>query len=223
MEPAVRIFEEPDAVDRRLAELGLTRAPLLRAIEVGEAQRRNATAHDPMSAPGFDKWRYATRTLRDDLVPKGWRASHLDGLERVVHPRGHVHIVVMLGSAATGDRWRTPSSKYPRGPSSFAYVEMNTAQRYLFGAQEHERAKRRVAAPEPSGVQTWTLLHFSSMEEVRCELSLPAAIGEDLRVHDWFERILLPPILIDPNVPEAPDADEPPDVDFDVRRKSAGR
>ena len=45
--------------------------------------------------------------------------------------------------------------------------------------------------------ETWVLLVSRCSDEIRCELSLPNEIGEDGRVVNWDERIILPPVHID--------------------------
>jgi hypothetical protein len=220
MQAAVRVFDAPDDVAQCLAQLGLTRENLLEAVRLGEAARRSATAHDPASASGFDMWRYSTRALRDILVPKNWHVSRQDGLERAVSPDGRLHLIVMLGDAATGIATRIPTSKYPRGPSSVAFIEGNVTQRLLHGGVE--RISRRTIVPQATSFETWALLHHSTEDEVRCELSLPAGIGDDDRVHDWSERILLPPTSSEPVVEQASTPDAPPEVEVQVRRRSTG-
>jgi len=54
---------------------------------------------------------------------------------------------------------------------------------------------------------------------VRCELSLPVAIGTDMRVNQWQERIILLSIPLDG---EPVEVTPPilPDIDVEVRRRS---
>ena len=44
---------------------------------------------------------------------------------------------------------------------------------------------------------TWVLLIARVGDEARCELSLPAEIGDDERIEGWTERLILDPIRVD--------------------------
>jgi len=71
-------------------------------------------------------------------------------------------------------------------------VQSYASQRDFFESDEEEAS---IANPT---AQTWFLLRNRIDETVYAELSLPAAIGDDGRVEEWIERIILPPISLDP-------------------------
>jgi hypothetical protein len=66
---------------------------------------------------------------------------------------------------------------------------------------------------------TWILLIHRAKNEVRSELSLPAAIGDDGRIDSWSERIILPVIALDAGAPDDGGADDEPNVDVEVSRR----
>ena len=76
--------------------------------------------------------------------------------------------------------------------------------------------------PDPvTGVRrvTWWLLICTRHDEVRLELSLPRAIGEDGRIGSWAERIILEPLGGEPTLVETPDDPDLPPIDVPVERR----
>ena len=76
-----------------------------------------------------------------------------------------------------------------------------------------------VPGPVPTDRVTWLLLIARGVDEVRCELSLPAAIGDDGRVESWSERIILAPVGRD-GEPTVSPADQEPDIVVEVSRRA---
>ena len=72
---------------------------------------------------------------------------------------------------------------------------------------------------EDDKVSTWILLAHHARNELRAELSLPLAVGNDGRVSVWQERIILraQPLDGEPVVVTPPSQ---PDIDVSVRRKT---
>ena len=77
------------------------------------------------------------------------------------------------------------------------------------------------AEEEDAGLNraTWVLLFFIDVTELRCELSMPRGIGPDEKLDGWVERIILPPVPLEPepilaeSVPAAP-------IDVPVTRRA---
>jgi len=204
------VFSEPLAVGERLAELGLTVEALRDAVLAGESARNGCTPNDPPIAPGFVAWQLATRTLREFLAPDGWTRSDA-GINTVVHPDGEVAIVVGAGDDRTGLPHANPRTRYARGPATVDAIERNI-QPGLFDHLLPKNASDRR--------KTYVLLICRVNEEVRSELSLPAAVGNDGRVECWFERILLDPISLGTQIdPDSDDAPEPPPIEVSIRRR----
>lgn len=174
--------------DDRLAALGLSQAILREAILSGEVLRDRCTRHHPPSFPGFVAWGETVRTLGDILVALGWSRRDDDNFSTVLNGGGTIALAVATGDEATGLRGAIPRTKYPKGPTLAAAVKRNNRQLRLFQMAD-EGTK--------TSALTWILLVARTRTEVRCELSLPAALGEDRRVQSWRERIILDPITVD--------------------------
>src|ERR1035437_447511 len=67
MNPATQLYLEPNEVDDRLAQLGLTRFPFVRAAQEGFAAFASCTASHPPTFPGTFAWAESNRSLRDSL------------------------------------------------------------------------------------------------------------------------------------------------------------
>lgn len=203
--------ENLEVVDR-LALMGLSVDALRDAVAMGEAARNACTANDPTIAPGFLAWARTTRGLRELLAPTGWRRSSEGGLETVVAPDDKLAVLVATGDEFTGRVAGSPKTKYPKGPATVAAIEQN--QLNLFPDLEP-------VVPGPVRVDrlTWLLLISRGVGEVRCELSLPAAIGDDGRVESWWERVILAPVALDAE-PAVMSADQEPDIVVEISRRA---
>ena len=178
---------------------------------MGEAARNSCTANDPVITPGFLAWARTTRGLRELLAPAGWQRSSEGGLETVVAPDGKLAVAVATGDEATGQPDNSPKTKYSKGPATVAAIEQN--QLSLFADLEPV-----VPGPVPTDRVTWLLLIARGVDEVRCELSLPQAIGDDGKIESWSERIILAPVGRD-GEPTVTPADQEPDVVVEVSRR----
>lgn len=215
----------PTVVRERLAEvtdslsgLGLSVDVLRDAILAGETARDMCTANDPSNAAGFDAWARTVRNLRERLISSEWTRSEVGGLPTVVSPSGSLAMAVATGDEGTGKSNGSPRTKYAKGPATVAAVLRNRTQREFWESDAEE-----ATVPNPTA-QTWFLLRNRIDETVYAELSLPAAIGDDGRVEEWIERIILPPISLDPRggLLQPPDAggDRGEAIDVPVRRRS---
>jgi len=200
---------QPEEVGARLSELGLTVALLHEAIEFGEIHRNSCTPNDPPTTGGYLFWARATRGLRELLAPE-WTRSEEGHLSTVVNYDGTVAIAVSSGDEFTGIADLSSNTRYPKGPATVAAVEQNAVQLSLFDTGR--KADKRVVSSER---MTWFLLVFKGSAEIRSELSLAGEISFDNRVEKWVERIILPPIGLDPDT-ESVDIPDDGGNDFDV-------
>jgi hypothetical protein len=202
---------EPKLVSARLAELGVTAEQLLDGVRAGELARASCTPHDPRLLPGVLAWGRTVRGLRERLCPLGWVRSEERSLATVGSPDGQITIGVSTGDEATGVESRSPRTKYPKGPATIAAVDQN--QLWLAIVEPP------ATSDDTSDRVTWILLIHRAKNEVRSELSLPAAIGDDGRIDSWSERIILPVIALDQGGPDDGGADDEPNVDVEVSRR----
>jgi hypothetical protein len=215
-EPAI-VHDEPYEVEQRLAELGLRSETLIDVLRQGELQRRMASPLDPPSAPGVAAWARSVRALREQLIPSGWTPSDRFNFSTVVSPDGALAIAVATGDDGTGDSSPevNPRTKYRRGPT-YARALARNVQLELFPETNVP------SDPTNESTVTWILLRRSTSDAIYAELSRPLRLGEDERVSEWAERIILGPINLDGDVEVSEVPDEPlPDSVVYVQRKSS--
>lgn len=209
----VAIWTDPEDVDAALARLGLTVAPLLKAVLAGHLARINCTENDAPNVPGIMQWNGTLRTLREELVLTAWTRCNAGGFARTISPTGSVAIAVASGNENTGIRKAIPTTRSAKGPNTAAAVQTNAAQLDLFAevipTEPLEEAER----------VTWFLLFHNDGSELRAELSLPVTMGEDDRIGLWRERIILPAQPLDTGF-TLPEPDFGPDLDIDVQRRA---
>lgn len=199
----------------RLAQFESLDAEVLRnSVRQGEAERATCTENDPRIFAGMVPWAKTVRTLRESLVARGWRREEPGNLPLIVSPDGTMAIAVSSGDEYTGVASGTPQTQYPKGPVTIAAVGSNQLSLALFGQTPSAAA---ASADGPAWV-LWFLLIANRGNELRCELSLPDQIGDDLRVTGWVERIILDPIVLD-QVPAFTTPEVEPPIAVDVRRK----
>jgi hypothetical protein len=208
-----KIFNEPQDVDARLAELGLERSLLSEALRQANLYRVRLTSHHPRL------YRYQVMSgetvaaLRDQLVPKGWSKSDDGNYELTINEESTIAIAVASGDDGTGNPNRIPSNKSPKGRHTAEAIEAN---------RQADMFAELLPTPPLSekSVDTWILLHHVKADKIEAELSRPSEIDEDGKIISWSERILLDAIPLDG---EPLDIAPPqlPDIDISISRKSA--
>lgn len=214
MGDAVTVYVEPVDKASRLDALGLNEPLLLEAVGLGSGYALDCTAHDPPNMAGIMAYGKITRALRDRLVPQGWESNDSRGYSTTIHPNRTYAIVVAGGDAHTGLPDQTPSTRSEKGPATKDAVAVNQRSFAELG-DDFRRAM------EPTGMQTWFLLHYEDMttHEIRSELALPAAMTGDGRIAMWRERVILSPIPIDRSTVALEASDEPA-LDIPVERRA---
>lgn len=199
-------------VDSALARLGLTQEPLGEAIKAGYLAWSSTTANDAPFYPALSQWNRTVRELREGLLPLGWSKSDEGNYSLTIDPTGEIALAVASGCPNTGKADALPTTKCPKGPSTVDAVLANAAQLELF--------PKVVLPPSEDDRITWLLLFHRDEKEIRAELSLPASIDNDGKIDGWQERIILPPVPLDPIVTSTT-PDFGPDVDIEVRRRAS--
>jgi hypothetical protein len=209
----VRVQQEE--VQQRLAALGVNDEALRSAVARGQLAFASCTANHPRMFPAIAAWAETMAAVRENLTPLGWIRSEQKNYSRAIDSAGRIAIAVAAGNEETGRAEGTPSTKTAKGARTVEAVVINQVQLQLFddptpAAEPAETEDERV---------TWLLLMHRAQNEVRCELSLPVAIGTDMRVNQWQERIILLSIPLDG---EPVEVTPPilPDIDVEVRRRS---
>src|SRR5947209_13110702 len=201
-------------VTNALAEIGLSDEIVREAILDGEVARNSCTANDPPCLPGIVAWGASVRSLRDNLIPKGWEKDNEDNFPTVINPNGKIAIAVATGDEGTGKENANPKTKYPKGIAAEIAISRN-----LNSLFPEDRAAAQAAKEKLDNRQMWILLKRREKDTVFAELSLPASLIKDEQVKDWLIRIILDPIEKKQNVEIQDDSSEIP-IDVPVRRRS---
>lgn len=210
------VLAEPLRVELRLRELAPTLSgdALREAMHSGLMSWAATTENDPPSYPGTSLGAGTVRGLRDQLLPQNWKKSDSANYSTVTSPDGDVTIVVATGDEATGILHRTPTTKCPKGPETEAIVTANKAQLELFATTETPKAKQVARV-------TYMLLVVRAKDGMRGELSLPEEIGEDGKIEQWRERLILAALGGDDSGSVMRVPEPGPELDVDVTRRAA--
>ena len=214
-----RVISDSVEVAVELQKLGLTEDILLNAVRAGAFARANAISPNyPKCYGGLSDWAVIVKTLRDDLLGRGWSRDDRNKLEGTINSAGNVVILIETGDEKTGDKLADPgpSTKYQKGDG----IEDVIASNFLldFGDPERQRQNDKIKAGEGLSY-TWFLLHARIGDEIRCELSRPLSISGGF-VDQWSERIILKPIPPESSILTIPD-ENPVNPDVDVRRRES--
>jgi hypothetical protein len=214
---AIRILQSPDDRELRLAEMHLTEAVLRDAVAMGVYARRECTLFDPPTFRGMTQWARTVRSLRELLARAGWTADDGGGFSRVIRGDGRLAIAVATGDVRTGQPgFPSPATKYKRGAMTHQAIDGNKQLNLLTWPTDETFAEDVTYARVPRR-ETWFVLTHVRHDAVRFELSLPADISDDGRVHSWAERILFDDIELTTPMELADEL--PPDIDVPVERR----
>lgn len=216
MATATVVYQQPFDARRRLAELNVSVEAVVRAVLAGHTERLNCTDNDPPFIPGTEAWRFVVRTLRDELLPLGWRKDDPSNYSLVINDSSQINIVVASSDALTCCVPGSPKTKSLKGLFTEAAVLKNTLESDMFPETIEAELLR---AASILSYPTWMLLVHIEDDACRAELSLPSAF-DDRNVTDWAERIFIPLPSVDGGVP-AEDPVEESDIDVPVKRKAA--
>jgi len=210
----VKVWSDPIGRPSRLAELGLTEEILLQAVGQGKAAWANCTENHPALYRGIVAWGEPIRSLRENLIPVGWKRYDEANLPFILNETENLAITVATGDENTGRKERNPSTRSSKGTHTKAAIKNNALAHTLFG--DIRKVNARIAR-----VMWMLLFHIDEKSlEVRCELSHPLGVGTDGRVDEWIERVILSPIPFDGS-PANISSNEPqtPNIDIDVKRR----
>lgn len=213
--PTTLIVTRPNEVAGYVrSNIGIDVAVIEAAIVAGAADAAMVTAHNAASSYGYRFWDGLVASLRDQLVPHGWRSERPGQLEVVRRADNRLQITGSLGDDAVGVESADPSCRHDKGESTDAAVRVN--QLTLAGSSNGH--------PGWLPMLTWWILYrFSGPAErrVTAELSLPRE-GSGGRITDWAVRLLLPTFDLDGGEFDRVELPGPPaPVDFSVRRLSS--
>ena len=185
---ATRIYHEPREVVDRLAPFGITADEVMPLIEAVVAARNDVVSVDARTAAGTKAYLAGVRHLRFLFLPKGWKADCKNGVESVLHVESGMRIVYQSVDQACV-RVRGPQAINGKGPAAEAAVRKG--QGMLFSAEDlPEIAPERIANLNASLWFLCVSVSEDDDEDIRAELSLPAAI-EKGNFKGFLERIFI--------------------------------
>ncbi|WP_432472347.1 hypothetical protein [Amphritea sp. HPY] len=206
--------KNPDSQAEILQSLGVSPLVLRNAVEQGAMAFKRSTKLHPITHAGVTAYGEAVRTLREQLIPEGWKPKTQYGLALTYNRDLNVSIIVTSGDKDTGRADGYPTTKNSKGGATTQVVHSNFD---LFNDHSDD-----VDTAELLSNQTWVLLYFidTSNEEVRYELSLPTGMSGNGKISSWSKRIILDTIALvndKPNTNGKTEFNE--DVDFDISIK----
>ncbi|WP_425907615.1 hypothetical protein [Nitrobacter sp. TKz-YC02] len=211
------IYEHPSDARRRLAELGISVEAVIRALQAGQLARLSCTPNDPPFIPGTEAWRFVVRTLREELLSKGYRKSDPNNFSLIINDARKLNICVASADTLTRSTSGDPKTKHLKGLFLEAATIRNRHTGGLFPEDIPEEVRVAISVLE---YPTWMLLIYITDDEIRAELSYPDKI-EDGQIVSWKERIFIPDSADDSGGMRNPLVDSEPDIDVPVRRKAS--
>jgi len=203
------IFDLIEVTDR-LSEMDLSVDLLSKAVRFGEAKRDSCTSNDPKILPSILAWAGTIRKLRDDAPSNWWPSEQelsliLNGSERIV-------IGVASGDENTGNSDAAPTTKRSVGIETQRAVERNRQGLLDLKFKSPQQVP-------PSNCLIYLLLRRRVKDAIFWELSAPDGVGIDGRIIRWSERIIFPPISLEPS-PLSTDEEDSANPTVQVKRKS---
>ncbi|WP_290847203.1 hypothetical protein, partial [Henriciella sp.] len=170
----------------RLSQLKLPIDELLDIVERAAGENRACNKNDPVTAPGYETWRWATRFVRESQILRdlGWtRCAHklVDGLR---HDGLRIKLVISNMDSAAGDPDRKPKSKSEKGSASASAIANNASrdQMNFWPSAENE--------DDVDEYDFWYLGIHVGENCVTAEVSRPIGMVSKL-VNDYSERLVV--------------------------------
>jgi hypothetical protein len=98
------VLKETWDVDRRLAELALTRTGLLKVRQIALAAGADATPFHPANAAGTLAYQHGTFALRDGFVGEHWQIHRPNGVEAIRNEKLNLSVVFANVDIACDDQ-----------------------------------------------------------------------------------------------------------------------
>ncbi|SDN84887.1 hypothetical protein SAMN05660199_00838 [Klenkia soli] len=200
-------FAYEQSADQMVSKFGFTAAFLRDAVvaRAAAAARSYAGGLYPPAASGMARWMHSVAYTREALSALGYEPNDTDLISKVIHRERGLAIVCAAGNPVTGVPFmlarKYPTTKWPKGERTAVAVARNNEQMTFFDELDEDEEPIRP-------LETWLLLQYADREEVRAELSLPAAINHRGFITDWHQRYILPPLSNDGGIADEPIIDD---------------
>jgi len=127
---ACKVLVDDFQVIPALTSMRLPRPVMRDIFERAMGQRMNVTADDPVTASGYETWRWITRFLREspELRELGWLTCRHNQIEGIRHDTAKIKLIAMNTDSFTGIPSKTPHNVAAKGPSLSRSVKANHGQ-----------------------------------------------------------------------------------------------
>lgn len=205
--------------------VGLSASVLLSVVERGILARNQVNSLMPITTLGYWVWANMVGSIREALIPLGWKSILEHGLEKVVSSERMIAIVCKSAVQGVGDLECKLKTRGGSGPVVKQLADDNlTIQLPLLddGLIEFQLDEHLDENP----IEIWMLIYQIDKEnnEVRAELAKP--IGYD--VHDsldeWEKRFIIGSISFDdlPDDLSFEGFEQTDEIEIEVERKVNG-
>ena len=182
-----RVLYEPYEVVSRLSELHLPLEQMLEILGQAAGERANVTISDPITTPGTEMWRWATRFLRDDrrLQELGWIKCRHNQIDGIRNDTLEMKLAVITTDACTGMLSKMPRNCADKGPAAERFIKNNIKrdQGSLFGDED--------GRDDPiANYDFWYFCVHASAKYVSGEISRPDAIVNK-SIRSFSERVIV--------------------------------
>ncbi len=215
------VFYQPEDVQPKLAEMGLTAEVLQETVGQAALARIEVTPHSPRTAGGSMQWFAGVASLRDQLIPLGWEPINEDNQGLVFNKKLGIVLTVAGGDADTGISKGFPTTRSKKGPRTKEAIDRNQIQIFpeYFRLPISERIRN-------IGTLWMLLVHVSPQhQQVRAELSRPVRYDGAGRPRDFQPRIILAPIDLNETFAprlrrEAATSSQTPEIKVEIKRRA---
>jgi hypothetical protein len=207
-QPKPVVISEGFQVRQELRALGLTTDIVRTIARQAAAAKAEALEIDPSSAPGTLAYIKGVRTIRMELLPRGWRLSRAGNVESTVNDELGIQICFQNVDIACTERH--PQAISGKGAGSRKLIHDGQAE--LFDREAPEAVDAFGSTPT-----VWVVCVSMEGKKLRAEVSCPEAF-EGNQFEGFSKRIW----VVDEDLAPAPDRIDRPDdssgpVEHEVR------
>lgn len=158
-----KVLDEPWDVDRRIAEMGLSKEGLVNAVRAARTASGNATALHPSNAAGTFGYHEGVASLRQEFIGKEWIIGRKDGVETIRNDQKGLKIGFCNVDLACGDKApkprsdKSPASERACGPMLFDpdklryFVRKGAEELAFYYLMVDETGRTELTRPKISG------------------------------------------------------------------------
>jgi hypothetical protein len=184
-----KVVMEPQDVDARLADFGISRQEILQIPLLALGARNDSVPFDPRTAKGQFSYIYGVRAMRQAFVPVGYDVVSRQNIESVYHPGVGRKIMFQTVDCACLES-QIPEAISDIGIGKEAVIQKSS--RYLFEEMQREDDLRWKTLSDFDRAEAWYLCTAFVNDTVTCELSRPEGVV-DKQFSGFVERIFVLP------------------------------